>query len=152
MGDFWLDLTSHPAITFGVTAAELARRVQGQVYLATPSLAAGEGSYDPADARTFTEEAGQMLWALAGHRVSAVSPVVLSQAMIDHVAGRYGDYGAGSLAMDAAFWEGHCAPLLNASTAIYVPSIEGWRDCASIRRDVADFVGRPRPVYVAGWP
>ncbi|MCW1932630.1 DUF1937 family protein [Pararhodobacter zhoushanensis] len=151
---FWATLRDHPAVRFGVTVEAMAMVARGQVYLATPytRLAAPTGVYDPARAEDAAALAAQWQRWLAMRGVTAVSPIVQSQAVTRDVRSWKGGAAAASLALDAAFWTRWCAPMLDASSAIYVPCIAGWRDSDGIRHEVESFVARPRPVYVAGWP
>ena len=150
---FWATLRDHPAVRFGVTVEVMAMVARGQVYLATPytRYVAPAGVYEPDRAEYITTLAVNWQRWLAMIGVTAVSPIVQAQAVVRDVRSWKGGAAAASLALDAAFWTRWCSPMLDASSAIYVPDIPGWRDSDGIRHEVDDFIARPRPVYVAGW-
>ena len=151
---FWASLEYSPAVQFGVLPAELARRVSGQVYLATPyiELAAPEGVFRPPIARLMANAAALRARQLAELGICAVSPVVQAQALVEDKKAHRGIRAAARWALDADYWARWCAPMRAASRALYVPDIPGWRESAAIERDVRDVVARNGPVYVAGWP
>lgn len=153
---FWAAQAGHPALTCGVDPLELRRLSSGQVYLATPysRLAAPDGVYLPQAARAASEAAVRDLIALAEMGVSAVSPIVLAQAMVDRRLCGVSAPGAQARihgwALDAGFWTRWCAPILEASACVYVPALPGWRESVGVMHEVAEFLGRPRPVYLEG--
>lgn len=161
---FWGGLEGRRGVSWGVNLDDLAKAhsglviaapgMMGQVYLATPysKVAAPRGVFDLIAARRVAESALLRMRQLAERGVCAVSPIVLSHAMVEDKKAYRGTEAAGQWALDAQFWTRWCAPLLAASSAVYVPDIPGWRDSAGIRHEVTVALSRAVPVYIAGWP
>ena len=102
---------------------DVARVMRGQFgYLATPFTGPVHqgGRYRAAQADVLASEAA--LWALWGavHRLTLVSPVVNSMAMLAQ------DLGGTLDPLDRDFWQGWCLPLLHGCGGVVVPPISGW--------------------------
>lgn len=153
MGEFWASLKDHAAVRFGVLPADMAKLAHGQVYLATPYTrrAAPRGTFNMDAAEDAAREAAMVVRCLALDGVSAVSPIALAQAVIRDTREWRGAHAAARLALDAEFWTRWCAPILQASTSVYVAAIPGWKESDGIRHEVREFLDRQRPVYVGGW-
>lgn len=114
------------------------------VYLATPyskRAVDAAGAYCPAGAREAAR--GAVAWSarLAEDGITAISPIVLSQAMAD-------TFPSAIDPLDADFWNRWCAPLLMRCQAVIVPPMAGWRESAGVRHEVATAAGLGLPVYV----
>lgn len=149
MSHFWASLTDNPLVRFGVLGQDVPGIVSGQVYLATAYskrvLIGGDFIEDRS--RRLANEAAYVQMLLAKLGVTAVSPIAQAHLML--VAGVWGP-DRGKVALDAAFWTRWCAPMLDASTWVYVPDLPGWRESDGIRHEVAQALRRNKPVLIGG--
>lgn len=127
--------------------ADVARVMGGRCgYLATPFArhAVLDGLYLPAHADVVAAEAAY--WALCGavERVTLISPVVNSMAMLAQ------DLGGACDPVDRGFWQSWCLPLLHGCSGVVVPPISGWDRsdgiwqacCHALRRNTRVFLLR----------
>lgn len=130
-----------------VALADVAEVMRGGWgYLATPftQAAVQDGRFRPAHADVVASEAAY--WALCGavERVTLISPVVNSMAMLAQ------DLGGACDPVDRGFWQSWCLPLLHGCSGVVVPPISGWDRsdgiweacCHALRRNTRVFLLR----------
>lgn len=118
------------------------------VYLATPfsKIAVGDdGQWDVGLSIEAMMRAAHWARHLALEGITAVSPIVQSTEMVLASCVFESDPFD---PMDADFWTAWCAPLLEASAAVVVPPIRGWREILGIRHEVIEALTSGRPVFV----
>ena len=118
------------------------------VYLATPysKIAVGDdGQWDVGLSFDAMMRAAHWARHLALEGITAVSPIVQSAEMV-HASCVFESDPLDP--MDADFWTAWCAPLLEASAAVVVPPIRGWRESLGIRHEVIEALTSGRPVFV----
>lgn len=149
MPDFWQGLTDNSLVRFGVLGRDVPGIVSGQVYLATAysKRVLAEGVFSEDLSRRLANEAAFVQMALAKLGVTAVSPIAQAHLML--MAGVWGP-DRGSVALDAAFWIRWCAPMLDASTWVYVPDLPGWCESDGIRHEVTQALRCNKPVLIGG--
>ena len=118
------------------------------VYLATPYskiVVGDDGQWD--ECRSVDAMVLAAYWAgnFASEGITAVSPIVQSAVMV-HASHAFESDPLDPL--DADFWTAWCAPLLEASAAVVVPPIRGWRESLGIRHEVIEALTSGRPVFV----
>lgn len=137
-------------ITFGATPADVAARVGGLVYLASPYSKlvcdrAGVWDYRLSyDAQRAPAVECLHLMRLG---VTAVSPVVQSVELIH--ASMTGIAPIPTVdPLDADLWQPWCNRLLDAARAVVVPEIHGWSDSVGVMAEVERATARQMPVFV----
>ncbi|WP_323021200.1 DUF1937 family protein [Pararhodobacter sp.] len=150
MSDFWASLTDNPVVRFGVQVSAVPGIVSGQVYLATAysKRVLTGGQFSVGRSRIVADAAAAIQMNLARKGVTAVSPIVQAHQML--VAGIGVPELLHEWALDAAFWTRWCAPMLDASTWVYVPDLPGWRESDGIRHEVTHALRRNKPVLIGG--
>ncbi|MCU0909815.1 MAG: DUF1937 family protein [Rhodobacteraceae bacterium] len=136
-------------LILGADPGHVARRVGGQVYLATPytrRVVDVAGAYDPDLNLSLMFEAAWEARRLAQLGVTAISPIVQAAGMVALHRPRHGARPLDPL--DAEFWTRWCAPVLAASEAVVVPDLPGWADSAGVLHEVKTALGRNKPVYL----
>lgn len=125
---------------------DVARVSRGRYgYLATPfsgAVVGATGRYRRAMAEVVAAEAAN--WCLWGalNKLTLLSPVVQSMAMVEADLGRELD------PLDRDFWQRWCLPLLQGAGAVVVPPMPGWElshgvwneCCWALRHNVRVFV------------
>lgn len=132
----WAGLAARYAFDGGLldlraSIVDVSRRLEGrQVYLAAPF---SKQVVDPYSGRFETwrgdavvQEAARWSAMLSANRVTAVSPVVLSSAMLG------ADMGGVLDPLNSGFWRNFCAPILASSSAVIVPPIAGAMDSEGV--------------------
>lgn len=120
-----------------LTLLEIARRVSGQAYLATPYTIWAETGMD-VQAAAYRAEQWLGFLTLAG--ISAVSPIVqshracLATPELDN--------------LDGDFWNRINGPLMAASSCMIVPPIPLWHLSRGIAYEARAFVAQNKPVYL----
>lgn len=143
--DLYRDFVPAGLIRFGMPEDEIARRVFGQAYLATPFTARAvfsDGYYCPSLAAAAAADASAAQTRLMRLGVTAVSPVVLGYAACAD------DFQLNPL--DHAEWMAWGRRILDASRCVIVPEIEGWDVSAGIVLEVGYALKGSLPVYVVG--
>lgn len=126
--------------------AEVVSLARGRlVYLASPYsrvVTDDGGGFDPG--LSFRAGFQAALWStrLASVGVTAVSPIVLSSAMVGADARDVLD------PLDAAFWTRWCEPLLRACDVLIVAPIPGWQDSDGCHHEVSWAVANGRPALL----
>ena len=130
----------------GASPDTVARIASGQIYLASPySLQVT----DPVSRRWSRWRSREMaasatlhVAALASRGITAVSPIIQSAAICDLLT----EFDP----LDERFWGAWCQPMLDASRAVVVPDIPGWRESLGVWREVVWALDRNVPVHVYG--
>lgn len=143
-----LDASQPVHLIWGVTPADIAARIGGQVYLATPyskRVVGPDGRWCPSRNNHLLVEAASEWRAMARAGVSAVSPILAAAAALTpDVAGRPEDLSP----LDAAFWTRLDAPILAASAAVAVPDLPGWHESEGIWHEVNTALKYNKPVFM----
>lgn len=151
---FWSALAGDARIRWGVGPADPILRGLEPVYLATPysrrAMRAGRFDYPAAHVAALDARRVLRLMTVAG--ITAISPIVQSQAVIADLwtdaSDAKGERQIGSLALNADWWEAINRPLLNVARGIYVPELPGWDESTGIMAEVVQVLRGTRPVMV----
>lgn len=144
----WPTLISGPArtsglLTLGATPQDIAARATGYVYLATPyslEVVGEDGKWSRHRSYLLADLAVMSARRLAGHGVTAVSPIVLTDRMCSMTKALD--------PLDDDYWTRWCAPILRGASAVVVPEIEGWQRSRGIWHEVTWALERAVPVWV----
>jgi Domain of unknown function (DUF1937) len=144
-------------VRFGQSPATIARGWGGRqpVYLATPysrEVVGADGVWEYARSVEVARGAALASAALMAAGVTAVSPIVLSAAMV-HATCRFearrSAHFAGTIdPLDHARWMAWCMPLLRSCGAVVVPDLPGWDRSLGIWAEVREALDRAMPVMV----
>lgn len=132
-------------LRFDADLLDVARVMQGRVgYLATPfsGVVAAGGRFSRARAEAAAEDAA--LWCLwgAANRLTLVSPVVCSMAMIAR------DLSGTLDVMDGDFWRSWGQPLLRTCGGVVVPPVPGWQASVGVWRAACHALRYNSPVFL----
>ncbi|WP_417258154.1 DUF1937 family protein [Celeribacter sp.] len=130
-----------------VSADDVARELSGRlVYLATPYTKqvrdAETGKFVLWMGEGMAQEAARWSAILAASGITAISPIVAAQAIIET------DASGGIDPFDHKFWTDWCWPLLTRSQAVVVPPIVGWERSSGVFCEAAHALRAVKRVMV----
>ncbi|MGV6840590.1 MAG: DUF1937 family protein [Planktomarina sp.] len=114
-------------------------------YLATPYSRVAvydDGEWSPCESLQCSDRAARWARHFALDGVTAISPIIQSVGML------HCDLGGDLDALDAAFWENWCRPLLVATGPVIIPPIPGWNHSVGIWREAIYALEHNRSVFV----
>lgn len=144
-----------PLLRFGQSPATVATHVAQPVYMASPysrEVVGADGVWEYARSVEVVRKAALAQAALMAAGVTAISPIVMSGAMV-HATCRFEARRAAGFdgvvdPLDGAAWLQWCWPLLRVCGAVVVPDLPGWDRSNGIWAEVMFAIDRAIPVFV----